>query len=101
MVGWPQRLQACSSRGSTSANLTLPLGKAFSFTVRGDVGGFGVGSDLAWHAYADIGYCASDLVSIILGYRAIDIDYEDGKGSNYFKYDMATSGPAMGVIFTF
>jgi hypothetical protein len=36
-----------------------------------------------------------------IAYRYLDMDYEDGTGSNRFKYDMATSGPAMGVIFTF
>ncbi len=33
------------------ANLSLPLGKKFSFSVRSDIGGFGVGSDLTWQAY--------------------------------------------------
>jgi hypothetical protein len=28
------------------------------------------------------------------------MDYEDGKGDDFFKYDMATSGPAMGLAFT-
>jgi hypothetical protein len=29
------------------------------------------------------------------------MDYEDGKGANRFLYDVATSGPALGVVFTF
>ena len=35
-----------------------------------------------------------------LAYRHLDMDYEDGKGDDRFLYDMATSGPALGVIFT-
>jgi hypothetical protein len=29
------------------------------------------------------------------------VDYESGSGSNRFKYDMAFSGPALGIVFTF
>ena len=39
-----------------------PLAERWWFGARGDVGGFGVGSDLAWQAYADIGFNASKLV---------------------------------------
>lgn len=82
-------------------HLTTPLATRWWLGVHGDIGGFGVGSDLAWHAYADIGYRASDLVSIILGCRAIDIDYEDGEGPDRFAYDVLTAGPQLGVAFRF
>ncbi len=78
-----------------------PLAERWWFGARGDVGGFGVGSDLAWQAYADIGFNASDLVSIILGYRAIDMDYENGSGRDLFRYDMLIAGPQIGVAFRF
>jgi hypothetical protein len=81
--------------------VAAPLATRWWLGLHGDVGGFGVGSDLAWHAYADIGYRASDLVSIILGYRAIDMDYEDGEGGNRFAYDVLTAGPQLGVAFRF
>ena len=29
------------------------------------------------------------------------MDYDNGSGDDYFKYDMAMSGPALGVVFTF
>jgi hypothetical protein len=29
------------------------------------------------------------------------MDYEDGDGNDYFKYDIAISGPALGLVFTF
>ena len=34
------------------ARVILPIGEKWSFIGRGDVGGFGVGSDLAWNAVA-------------------------------------------------
>jgi hypothetical protein len=78
-----------------------PLAKRWWIGAHGDIGGFGVGSDLAWQAYADVGFRASDLVSVIVGYRAIDMDYEDGSGRDLFRYDMLISGPQIGVAFTF
>ena len=78
-----------------------PLSERWWIGLRGDVGGFGVGSELTWQAYADVGYRASDLVSIILGYHALDMDYEDGDGLHYVGLDLLVSGPQLGVVFTF
>ena len=78
-----------------------PLSERWWLGLRGDVGGFGVGSELTWQAYADIGFKASDLVSIILGYHALDMDYEDGSGPHFVGLDMLISGPQLGVVFTF
>ena len=82
-------------------HLMTPLSERWWFGARGDVGGFGVGSDLAWQAYADIGFNASKLVTIFLGYHAIDMDYEDGSGRGLFRYDMLIAGPQLGVAFRF
>ncbi len=82
-------------------HVLTPLSERWWFGLHGDVGGFGVGSELTWQAYADIGWKASDMVSIILGYRAIDIDYEDGDGLLYVGLDVLMSGPQLGVVFSF
>ena len=82
-------------------HLMTPLSQRWWFGARGDVGGFGVGSDMAWQAYADVGVRASRVVSIILGYRAIDMDYEGGSGRDLFRYDMLVAGPQMAVAFSF
>lgn len=73
-----------------------------SLIARGDIGGFGVGSDFAWHVLALIHWQPFDAVSFIAGYRALDMDYEDGSvGSpNYFNYDATVHGPVLGVNFT-
>ena len=83
------------------AHLSLPLGEHWWLGVHGDVGGFGIGSELAWHAYANVGFRASDLVSVVVGYRALDMDYEDGSGDDLFRYDVLTAGPQIGVAFRF
>jgi len=78
-----------------------PLSEKWWFGFYGDVGGFGIGSELTWQAYADIGWRASHLVTIILGYRALDFDYETGDGLHFVGLDMMMSGPQLGVAFTF
>ena len=60
--------------------IILPIGKRWSFYGRGDVGGFGVGSDLSWSATVAFSVKATEHVSFQFGYRALDIDYEDGRG---------------------
>lgn len=78
-----------------------PLSDRWWITARGDVGGFGVGSELAWRAQADVGFKASNLIAIVLGYQAIDIDYEKGNGLQLVGLDVLMSGPQLGVAFTF
>ena len=83
------------------AHLFAPLSDRWWIGLHGDIGGFGVGSDLAWQAYGDIGWRASKLVTLFVGYRAIDMDYEDGEGIDYFHYDLMIAGPQLGIGFTF
>jgi opacity protein-like surface antigen len=80
---------------------TWPLSDDWTLNLRGDIGGFGVGSDFAWQGMATLRWQFSPRAALGVAYRYLDMDYEDGTGSNFFKYDMAMSGPAMGVIFTF
>lgn len=82
-------------------NLTLPLGRKFSFNVRGDVGGFGVGSDLTWQAFPYLSWQISKTFSAQAGYRLVYTDYQTGDGADRFQYDMLTHGPQLGVTVTF
>jgi len=82
-------------------NYEIPVSSRVRFTLRGDIGGFGVGSDLTWHALTKFTYQQSDRFSWYLGYRAIAYDYEDGKGRNYQNYDLVQHGPGAGIAFAF
>jgi hypothetical protein len=82
-------------------NYEVPVSSKLRFTLRGDVGGFGVGSDLTWHALTKLSYQQSDRLSWYLGYRAIAYDYEDGKDLNYQHYDLVQHGPGAGIAFHF
>jgi opacity protein-like surface antigen len=78
-----------------------PINETWSLGVRGDVGGFGVGSDLTWQMMATVNWKVRDDLEVVAGYRYLDADYEDGSGTDVFKYDMVTSGPGIGVSFKF
>jgi len=68
---------------------------------RGDLGGFGIGSDFTWQAQANIGYRFSKLFQTSIGYRYIGIDYDNGEGSDRFIYDVDTFGAVLRLGFNF
>jgi hypothetical protein len=80
---------------------TLPINEKWFFQARGNIGGFGVGSDLMWQIMADVGYRPSEKWFFTFGYRIIDIDFEDGSGPDRFVYDMQTFGPVLKLGFNF
>jgi hypothetical protein len=83
------------------ANLRLPLGKNLSLNLRGDIGGFGVGSDLTWQVFPFLGWRFAKWGSLQAGYRWFYMDYESGSGSSRFEYDMLIQGPQIGFTLHF
>ena len=73
----------------------------FAYQLRGEIGGFGIGSDLAWQIQAYAGYRFSPLFEMTGGYRIISLDYENGRGTDRFMYDVDTSGPVIRFGFNF
>lgn len=82
-------------------NYEVPVSSRWRFALRGDLGGFGVGSDLTWHALTKFSYQQSDRFAWYVGYRAIAYDYEDGSGRNYQHYDLVQHGPGAGIAISF
>ena len=80
---------------------SIPLGEAWRLNLRGDIGGFGIGSDFMWQALATAQWRVSDTAGVIFGYRAIGFDYEQGKDQNYQHYDLIEQGPVVGVTISF
>jgi hypothetical protein len=83
------------------ANVSLPLGENFSFNLRGDIGGFGVSSDVTWQVFPYVGWQFAEWGSLQAGYRWVYADYETGNGPDQFKYDVLTQGGQIGVTFHF
>jgi len=83
------------------ARIKSKAGEKFIYQFRGEIGGFGIGSDLAWQMQAVAGYQFSKLFSITGGYRIISLDYETGSGQDYFHYNIDTAGPTVRFGFQF
>lgn len=73
------------------------LTERVSVLATGNIGGFGVGSELTWEAYAGFSYAISDRVSTELGYRYLSIDYESGRK----EIDMQMFGPVAALTVRF
>jgi len=86
------------------AKLRQPITKDFHLDMWGDVGGFGVESDLTWSATALIGL-DFDLFSMPAtlygGYRAIGWEHTEGSGSSKFIWDAVFHGPTLGLGIRF
>ena len=74
-----------------------------SLGVRGEVGGFGIGSasELTWSVVGGLGYKLSDRWTLKMGYRVYDIDYERGRGLSRIGMDMRMHGPWLGLTYGF
>ena len=79
------------------ARFQAELSEKWFFRAVGDIGGFGIASDLTWQALAGFGYRFNSQCAAVLGYRAIGTDYTDGG----FTYDVVASGPVIGLQYTF
>jgi hypothetical protein len=69
--------------------------------LRGDIGGFGVGSDFSWQAIGgygfDFGAWNGITFSGVIGYRALSVDYAQGEGRSRYEFDMLQHGPILGL----
>jgi len=70
-----------------------------SFLLKGNIGG--LGSDFTWNLTALGGYQFTDLFALWAGYRLLDVDYEDGSGTDQFALDAQLGGPLVGFDFRF
>lgn len=77
------------------------LGDRWSITLRGDIGGFGMGSDLTYQGLAMLGWQASARTDLFFGWRLISFDYETGRDAGYQRYDLTEQGPMAGISVAF
>jgi hypothetical protein len=73
--------------------------------LRGDIGGFGVGSDFSWQAIGGYGFDFGTLNGVVLsgviGYRALSVDYARGEGRRRYEFDVIQHGPILGISARF
>jgi len=80
----------------------VPILEKLDLQVRGDIGGFDLGSKLAWSMAAFLRYHFDSRPLgmrpwFALGYKVLDFDWEDGSRS----IDLNMTGPAMAIGVTF
>jgi hypothetical protein len=73
-----------------ATRMMVPLGGKMSMSLYGDIGGFGMGSDLTWQALGTVNYQISRKMNAGIGWRYFKINYDDNDG---FLYNVAQSGP--------
>ena len=69
----------------------------FFFNGWAMIGGLGASSNIDWDVFGGLGYEFNDHKSILAGYRAIGVDYED----DGLVFDIVQHGPIIGALFDF
>ena len=81
------------------ASSVIDLTPRWFFAFRGDLGGFGAGSDFTANAMASIGYrflIFNHPVSVRAGYQGFFQDYDEDSGADRYEWDMTIHGPKIG-----
>jgi hypothetical protein len=71
--------------------------KTYYTSVRGQIGGFGVGADVMWQVEGVLGINLTRNIFTELGYRALGVQYEN----NALSFDAITHGPEINTGITF
>lgn len=87
------------------ARIRYEVAPGHNLFLRGDIGGFGVGSDFSWQAVGgyifDLGSYQGVTFSGVIGYRALSVDYVQGEGRRRYEFDMLQHGPILGISARF
>jgi hypothetical protein len=83
------------------ARLTADIRDKWLFQFRGDLGGFGAGSDFTWQLQAYAGYRFSKIFQLTAGYRIISIDYNKDTDAGQFIFNTDEFGPVIRLGFNF
>jgi hypothetical protein len=87
------------------ARIRYTVAPGHELLLRGDIGGFGVGSDFSWQAIGAYGFELGTYQGItfsgVVGYRALYVDYVQGEGRRRYEFDMLQHGPILGLSARF
>jgi hypothetical protein len=87
------------------ARLEQQLAPNKGVVLRGDVGGFGAGSEFSWQAIATYNSPLCEIRGIpvdgYVGFRALSADFSQGSGRSRFEFDNVIYGPVIGATMRF
>jgi hypothetical protein len=106
------RNRAIASSGSVDwvdpfigARVRHQLAPGQEIVLRGDVGGFGAGSQFTWQAIGTynwlLGVTNGIPIDGYVGFRALSADYSQGSGTSKFGFDNVIYGPVIGATMRF
>jgi hypothetical protein len=83
--------------------LGLQLSDPITLWLRGDVSGFGLSGDTnySWNLLFGMDWWVKENISLQLGYRFYEINYQTGTGSNAFGFSELFNGPFISASFHF
>lgn len=83
--------------------LGLQLSDPITLWLRGDASGFGVSGDTnySWNLLFGMDWWVRENISLQLGYRFYEINYQNGSGSDAFGFSELFNGPFLSASFHF
>ena len=75
------------------ARVKAPIGKGWSLEGYGDVGGFGIGSDLTWCLTGRVNWQVSPSMGVGVGLSGPVPGLRDRHGADVFRWKVTTQGP--------
>lgn len=73
----------------------------WALTLRGDIGGFDIRSDLTCNLVSTVQFHLARKVTLVAAYRVLDINCDQGSGTNRFVFDVQMHAPMIGVNLLF
>ena len=83
-----------------ATRLRYTLRERWVFEGDGDIGGFGVNSEITWRVRLTVAWQPVRWFNVQAGYVWLDTDFTTGAGAARFKWDVLLQGPYIGVGFT-
>jgi hypothetical protein len=83
------------------SRVALQLYENWILTLRGAIGGFGISSAFTWDINATVGYEFYKHCALVVGYRAVGINRNEGDGLESLKLKGTIHGPIVGMSFSF
>jgi hypothetical protein len=74
------------------ARFTAELSERIHFRLRGDIGGFGAGSDFTWNVETGLGFRLTKRAELQVNFKVLDVDYNEGLGRDFYAYDVFSPG---------
>ena len=81
------------------ARVLVEIDPKWTLGLRGDIGGFGAGSEFTWNIVGVVAYRAWENVDLLAGYRALSYDLGSSRGAGHADLHLTLHGPILAAVF--